>query len=62
MIKIEVIRRPSAFRRGWAIALMHADRDGGPVLVEDASWRTINGVLLTTHSRHLVCLFRRIAP
>lgn len=48
----KIYRRPVQF--------MHADKDGSPVLVEESSWRTINGVIFRNVFGHRVfVLFRR---
>lgn len=43
------------------ITLLYAAEDGGPILIEKATWKDINGVLLnsTTFAKSLFVTFRR---
>lgn len=43
-----------------AMQFMHANKDGSPVLVEESSWQTVNGVMLRNVFGHRVfVMFRR---
>jgi hypothetical protein len=41
------------------IALMHATKDGGPVLRDHSSWRTVCGLLVSGQRWSLMLQFRR---
>lgn len=48
--------------RTWrGIRITHATPDGGPVFVDEASWRTVNGFVLNSRrlNRYVMILFRR---
>lgn len=48
-------RRPLTWR---LFTLTHSDTDGGPVLRELSSWRTISGVCVNTRWGHVLFQFR----
>lgn len=45
---------------GPGVHWLHARPGGGPVLVEDASWRNINGILIRTRNSQTFLHFRRL--
>jgi hypothetical protein len=42
------------------LTLTHAEKGGGPVLKDEASWRTINGLMVTFRGYNYMFLFRRV--
>jgi hypothetical protein len=41
------------------LTVLHAAKGGGPVLAADASWRTVNGLMLGTNRGLWAWTFRR---
>ena len=58
-MKISITAARAAYGRAGFI---HSHPDGGPVLKEHASWRTITGVYLTVGRRRVWLDLRRVAP
>jgi len=50
---------PRRMGDGGLLGLMHAHKDGSPVLIGDSSWRTVNGIYMNTPWGHGWILFRR---
>ena len=53
--------RDSRSRLYRGLTVLHATKDGGPVLREQSSWRTINGLMLSI-DRGTWCWTFRIRP
>jgi hypothetical protein len=41
------------------ITLLHSEKNGGPVLKGESSWKTINGLLINSPWGHVQFIFRR---
>lgn len=56
--------QPFFFADGSSCGLMYAEKDGGPVLKDESSWRKINGVFINLRRWDFYCyvLFRRFGP
>ena len=54
-------RRP-VLNSGYGLHFCHADKGGHAVLRWEASWRTVNGVVINTKAGAAWVLFRRLAP
>jgi hypothetical protein len=52
-MKIEKFRRARICQRG---AVLHAMKDGSPVLKDESSWRTVNGFFLNTEKTGMLCV------
>lgn len=50
---------PRMLGDGRRVGLMHAHKGGVPVLIDESSWRTINGVYVNTKWGWAYVLFRR---
>jgi hypothetical protein len=57
---MKVLMFPRRTRLYARVSLSHAHKGGGPVLKEEASWRTVNGFAFYTRKHHVWVLFRRV--
>jgi hypothetical protein len=56
-MKVDRYKRVRSFR---GMGILHANKNGGPVLKGHTSWRTVNGFYINTGKTGMVCIqFRR---
>lgn len=58
-MRLQYNRRLSNVGGGWGVQMMHADRHGHAVLVEDSSWRTWHGVMVQMPGHRWLFVWRR---
>lgn len=42
-----------------SFTFLYAGPNGGPVLIDDATWKDINGILISSRIGHTMIIFRR---
>jgi hypothetical protein len=52
-VKIEKYRKTRISKRA---GLLHATKGGGPVLITESSWRTVNGFFINTERTGMLCV------
>jgi hypothetical protein len=52
-MKVEKFRKARIYRR---FGFLHALKDGGPVLKDESSWRTVNGFFVNTSRTGMLCV------
>jgi hypothetical protein len=57
---MKIIKFPRRTRLYRWVEFCYATKSGGPVLIDESSWRDINGIAFYTRRHHVWVLFRRV--
>lgn len=52
-MKIQKLKKARFYKR---LGLLHGDKNGAPVLIDESSWRTISGFFVNTRRTGMLCI------